>query len=202
MGKILLFSLFMSLSFGSFAHNQVKEGQSVSFERISDIETLEYLFAKAVRLSGLKSISFSELPPIYTISKEDLNKIVCPEDPENCRNLAAVFDDIGYRIFVLDSFEISENFKPYDYSFVIHEIIHALQYRQFGAEIFKNCKAVFETEKLAYESQDKYLKEEGAFQRVAHFLKFFYCDEEIAKQDYLKSQKVWKKRMSTGVFRL
>jgi hypothetical protein len=167
---------------------------SHAFEAVSDQETIEYLYSKALHYSGLNPVDIATLPPIFQVSKRELNKIVCPTDPENCRNLAAVFDDIGYRILILDDLEISSNFKPYDYSFVIHELVHALQYRQYGAEIIKDCTAIFETEKQAYRVQDKYLASEGAFQRLGHFLKYFYCDEEIAKNDYQKSLEVWELR--------
>jgi hypothetical protein len=77
---------------------------------ITDMETIEYLFGKAVHLSGISAYPIVEMPTIYSISKKDLNREVCPADPENCRNLAAVFDDIGYRILVLEDLEISSNF--------------------------------------------------------------------------------------------
>ena len=173
---------------------------SQGLKAINDAETIKYLYGKAVKLSGLNPMPIDALPPIYKVSKSQMNHIVCPNDPENCRNLAAVFDDIEYRILILDDFEISENFKPYDYSFVIHELIHALQYNQFGPEIFKDCRAIFETEKVAYLAQDRYLSEQGSFHRVAHFLRFFVCDEEVARLDYLKSKKVWEQRQQSKTF--
>lgn len=165
-----------------------------TWQQIDDQELLQYFYDKAVRLTNIKALSKTELPPIYLIPLADLNIEVCPEDPANCRNLAAVFDDIGYRILVRDDFEISQNFIPYDYSFVIHEVIHALQFAVDGPEIFKDCDAIYETEKVAYEAQDKYLREEGSFHQVANILKFgFYCDDEVAKLEYEKSKKAWNK---------
>ncbi len=171
-----------------------------SYPQISDSEVLEYLFSKAVRLSGLKAYEIKELPPIYVVSTAQLNSEVCPEDPNNCRNLAAVFDDLGYRILIRDDLEISSNFNPMNYSFLIHEIIHSLQYRNFGAEIFNGCEAVFKTEELAYHSQDQYLKEEGDFFRAGMALKYFYCDENIAQSDYLKSKSIWELRLKENVW--
>ncbi|MCC7406077.1 MAG: hypothetical protein IT288_16915 [Bdellovibrionales bacterium] len=172
-------------------------GQASQFKRISDQEVLSYMFEKAVRLSGLPAYPIDEMPPIYQVSKSDLNRIVCPQDPENCRNLAAVFDDIEYRILVLNDLLITSNFRPFDYSFVIHEIIHSLQYRARGAEIFNGCDAVYETERQAYTAQDRYLKEEGEFFRASITLRFFYCDEEAAQGDYRKSKAVWEARQAT-----
>lgn len=163
-----------------------------------DEETLTYLFDKARRLSGIENFGIEVVPPLYLVTHEQMNQEVCPETPGQCRNLAAVFDDLNYRILVLEDLKISQNFKPFEYSFLIHEIIHALQYRQSGAEIFKDCQAIYETESLAYHSQDQYLKEEGEFFRPSVALKSFYCDEAEAKGDYLKSKKIWDQRQQEG----
>lgn len=168
-----------------------------------DRETLEYLVGKAARHSGLPALTLNELPPIQFVSEADLNKTVCPDDPANCRQLAAVFDDLGYRILVRDDFDISENFNPYDYSFLIHEIVHALQYRSRGAEIFNGCDAVKATEIQAYDAQDSFLKEAGDFHRLGQFIRFsFYCEEETAQKDYLKSKERWDARNASGKFKL
>lgn len=168
------------------------------FPVLKDAELVQYFLAKAIRLSGLDPLTTKQLPPIYLVSVDELNREVCPEDPSNCRNLAAVFDDLEYRILVRNDFDLSDNFKPYDYSFVIHEIIHALQYRQKGPEIFRNCQAVYNTELQAYTAQDNYLKEEGDFHRPGTFLRFFYCDEQQAGRDYQKSLTVWEERLTNG----
>lgn len=166
-----------------------------------DHETLEYLVGKAARHSGLPALTLNELPPIQFVSEAELNKTVCPDDPANCRQLAAVFDDLGYRILVRDDFDISENFNPYDYSFLIHEIVHALQYRSHGAEIFNGCAAVKATEIQAYDAQDSFLKEAGDFHRLGQFIRFsFYCDEETAQKDYFKSKERWDARNANGKF--
>ena len=191
------------LLFGFITFSQVGFGKvNSTLNPITDEETKEYLYGKAVRLSGISAYPIAEMPPIYSITKEDLNKEVCPEDPENCRNLAAVFDDIGYRILVLNDLEISSNFKPFNYSFVIHELVHSLQYRARGAEIFNGCGAVYNTELEAYTAQDQYLKEEGEFFRAGIALRYFHCDEGSAKADYIKSKALWDERNDTGKWKL
>lgn len=165
---------------------------------ITDQETKEYLFDKAVRLSGLPAYPTTEMPAMFLISKKDLDREVCPATPESCRNLAAVFDDLGYRILIRDDLDISSNFQAFNYSFVIHELVHSLQYRNRGPEIFNGCAAIYQTELEAYTAQDGYLKEEGEFFRAGIALKYFFCDEEEAKAEYLKSKAVWDYRRSTG----
>lgn len=186
--------ILIALVFSFFSHASQPSVQLVPLE---DLELVEYLLDKAERLSGLATQRRDLIPPIYAISKADMSKTVCPEDPGNCRNLAAVFDDLGYRILYLDDFEISQNFKPYDYSFLIHELIHWLQYMNYGAEIFNGCDKIYETEFFAYQAQDKYLAEEGAFERVGNFFRFsFACDEEIAQKEYAESKQVWDQRQT------
>lgn len=161
-----------------------------------DEDNLQYIFGKASRLSGITKFTLKDMPPIFVVPEETITELVCNGDHYECKNLAAIFDDIKYRILIKDSFDLSDNFDPFGYSFLIHELIHALQYLDRGPEIFKNCDAVFETESEAYHAQDKFLKEEGNFFRAAMALKYFYCDEEIAKKEYAKSLKVWQERMS------
>lgn len=171
---------------------------ATAYPRLENPELLDYFLSKAIRLSGLPSLTAKQLPPLFLVSVQELNQEVCPEDPQNCRNLAAVFDDLGYRVLIRNDFDLSDNFAPYDYSFVIHELVHVLQYRHQGPEIFRNCQAIYNTELQAYTAQDQYLKEEGDFHRPGTFLRFFYCDEEQAAQDYSKSLKVWQDRLSNG----
>lgn len=161
-----------------------------------DEETLEYLFSKAASLSGITEFEIDQLPAIYSASKSEMAAIVCPGTLHECDRLAAVFDDLHYRILILDSFDISSNFKPFDYSFLIHEIVHALQYLQRGPEIFKDCDAIYATELEAYTAQDRYLKQEGEFFRSSMALKFFYCEEGVAKSDYEQSKMIWDQRAS------
>jgi hypothetical protein len=189
---------FVIFSFLIFSISVVRANSK--YPQITDSDVLEYLFSKAARLSGIKAYNLKEAPPIYVVTKLELNSEVCPEDPNNCRNLAAVFDDLSYRILIRDDLEITSNFNPFNYSFLIHEIIHSLQYRSFGAEIFNGCDAVYKTEELAYNSQDQYLKEEGEFFRAGIALKYFYCDPEQADKDYQKSKIVWEQRLKDNIW--
>lgn len=164
-------------------------------------ELLEYLLAKALRLSGLPAVSTAALPPVYQISREELQKEVCPSDPENCRGLAAVFDDLRYRILILDSFELSDNFKPVDYSYLLHELVHAIQYLHSGPYIFQDCATLYQTEKQAYDVQDAYLAEEGAFHRAGIYLRFsFRCDEEKLAAEFPDSLRAWQSRKRQHTF--
>lgn len=156
-----------------------------------DPETLEYVSSIAIKLSGKNLLDGDKLPPVYLMSKEDLYRTVCGEDVTNCRNLAAVFDDLGYRILIRDDFDFDSNL---DLSFLIHETVHALQYLNLGPEIFRDCSAVLQTETEAYRVQDAFLAREGEFFRAGIALRFFHCDEGLVASDYRKSLGIWKLR--------
>lgn len=160
-----------------------------------DAELLDYVYEKASGLSGRRSLPPQKRPPVYLVSKADLSLIVCPEAPRNCEMLAAVFDDVGYRVLVRSDLEMN---SPFEWSFLIHETVHALQYREDGPEIFRDCAAILKTETEAYRVQDEYLKREGQFFRAGTALRFFHCDEAAAAQDYRRSKAVWDERVRTG----
>lgn len=186
--SLILFFLFLAPSLGF-------SDASPQWPQVTDPELIQIWLEQASHLTGLPAISLSQAPPIFQVSKQDLNQEVCPEDPQNCRNLAAVFDDLHYRVLILADFDLSQNFQPYDESFIIHELIHALQYHRRGPEIFHGCQAIYETEKQAYTAQDLYLKKQGDFHRVGGFFeRSFYCDETLAARDYEKSKKAWDDR--------
>lgn len=155
-----------------------------------DSATLEYVTSIATKFSGKNLLAGDKLPPVFLLSKEELYKTVCGNEA-SCRNLAAVFDDLGYRILIRDDFDFDSNL---DLSFLIHETVHALQYLNRGPEIFRDCNAILETETEAYRVQDAFLAREGEFFRAGIALRFFHCDEDLAAADYRKSLEIWKLR--------
>lgn len=196
--KGLFLVLFFGLCGGLFFSFPVQ-----AWEQLKDPDILEYLYSRATGLSGLHRFSENHNPPIYFLPKADLHREVCPHDPENCYNMVAVFDDIGYRILVRDDFKVSASLNSFDESFIIHELVHYLQYRTRGAEIFKNCQTLYQTELEAYKVQDAHLKREGDFHRMTPvFERMFQCHDQDAQQVYLESLRVWQQRQQNGFWQL
>lgn len=138
-------------------------------------DLLAYLLAAAVKWSGLPGIPVEKLPPIQIVSAEYISSQVCPEDKDGCGNLAAIFDTERYAILVRDTLDME---KTLDNSFLLHELVHVLQLKSHGPDIFKDCLASMRTETEAYRAQNAYLKREGQFARFGEILRFTTCAQD------------------------
>lgn len=138
-----------------------------------------FLLDMAVKLSGLPAIPVAALPPIEPVSRATMQQLVCPEASPGCGAIVALFDTDGQRILYLDSLDL-ENSS--DNSFLVHEIVHVLQYRQRGDTMYADCAALLRTEGEAYRVQNAYLRREGQFLRVGDVLRFTTCgmDKSVA----------------------
>jgi hypothetical protein len=121
-------------------------------------ELLARLLAAAIRYSGLPAVDLADLPPIEPVSATVLSEKVCPDSPERCTTVAALFDTENYRIYLRDTLKVDE---PMDNSFIVHELVHVLQFRKFGDANFGSCRKRIASEQQAYYVQNNYLGEEG-----------------------------------------
>ena len=142
---------------------------------IISLDTIAFLLSLAIKFTGLPGIPVDQLPPMVPVSAAELTSIVCPEDAKDCRGMIAMFDDDSYRIIYLNTLD-TENSA--DNSFILHEIVHVLQYKAKGKAIYANCRALVETERQAYKAQNEYLKREGVFMQVGEILRFVTCPPE------------------------
>ncbi len=138
-------------------------------------ELLATLLAVAIRYSALPAIDVAELPPIGQLSAQALAAKVCPEVPERCTTMAALFDVEGYRIYLRDSLNPGD---PMDRGFIVHELVHVLQYKKHGDAYFDNCHNRIASERQAYFVQNNYLGDEGVDWREGYLVRFMRCPEE------------------------
>lgn len=138
-------------------------------------ELLARLLAAAIRYSALPPIDIAELPPIEQLSAQALAEKVCPESPERCTTMAALFDTEGYRIYLRDTLNPND---PMDNAFIVHELVHVLQYKKHGPEYFDDCPNRIASERQAYYVQNNYLGEEGVDWREGYLVRFMRCPEE------------------------
>lgn len=137
-----------------------------------DQELLAVLLSAAISLSGLPPISADELPAIVRVSHEEMKREVCPRDPASCNGIAAIFEPERQRILI----DVALNLDlTDDNSFVVHELVHVLQFRQYGSLMYANCAASMNTEAQAYQVQNAYLKREGRLIRFYQRLAFAGC---------------------------
>lgn len=147
-------------------------------------ELLARLLAAAVRYSSLPAIDPFDLPPIEQLSAAALSEKVCPDEPSRCSTMAALFDTERYRIYLRDTLNPND---PMDNSFIVHELVHVLQYRRHGADYFASCQRRILSEQQAYAVQNNYLGEEGIDWREGYLVRFMRCpDEERGHPDELR----------------
>jgi hypothetical protein len=135
-------------------------------------ELLSALLFAAIRLTGLPAIHVSELPPVILLPRNELNKTVCAAAPVRCAGLAAAFDTQAYRIVVDDKLDFSD---PDDASFLLHEIVHVLQFKNAGITGFTSCTAVLDSEEQAYSAQNAYLREHNRPAYQGAMLRYSRC---------------------------
>ncbi|MCE2679032.1 MAG: hypothetical protein LW629_01020 [Burkholderiales bacterium] len=133
---------------------------------------LQDLLLIAIQLSQLPAVDVSQIPDVQLVSPTVLMEKVCPDEPARCRNMAAVFDTEAYQIYVRAPF--SEQ-NAMDKSFLIHELVHVLQFKLGGHERFGSCEAVLANERQAYQVQNLYLHQEGSDWREGFSLRFMTC---------------------------
>lgn len=138
---------------------------------------LSSLLTAAIHFSGLPGIPASELPPIMMLPRVELNDTVCPSAPLRCAGLTAAFDTRRYRIVVDDKLDLHD---AYGASFLVHEMVHVLQFRHGGRAGFASCEAVFESERQAYAVQNAYLRAHGLPASEGAMLKYSHCPTETA----------------------
>ena len=130
------------------------------------------LLSAAISLSGLPPMPALELPPLYAVSTAELARTVCPDQPGQCETIAAIFDTERYRILILSKLDLAD---PADNSFLVHELVHVLQFRARGDAGFANCAAIVDSERVAYGVQNRYLAARGLFAQHGMMLRYMRC---------------------------
>lgn len=127
-------------------------------------EKTEEVWEDAVHLSGYPRPA--TLPLILLVSRNEL----CGGEP--CSLYARVAP--GVPILVDDSLDLD---RVEDYSWVLHEAIHVLQYRAKGITDVDllSCEEVLALEREAYHLQQRYLDRQRAFLRVTWMIDRASC---------------------------
>lgn len=169
---------------------------------IEDKALIQGLIDDAARESGYAKVTVEQMPPIYVVTKAEMDKLICPEDPQNCVDMAANFSNLKYRILVRDDLVPPKDTSLLARSYLVHETVHVLQYWKRGAKMFENCQMVFSMEGEAYMAQDDYLADLGDPNRPGAYFRYtFSCDEKITHESFLKDQEAWEKRWAGGTWK-
>ena len=147
-------------------------------------DLIAYLLPLAAKLSGYPVIPAQDLPLIRQLPVAEISREICPDDAKGCEGMVAIFDTDRYQILIRDSLDLE---NPSDNSFLLHELVHVLQYKAGGDSIFADCPTTMKTETEAYRVQNVYLGMEGQFMRVGDALAFMTC---AGKQDTFFTKEV------------
>lgn len=136
-----------------------------------ETQLLAYLLAAATSLSGLPEVAVESLPPVAVVSADALHTAACPMKQEQCREIVALFDSDEGRVLVSDTLDLA---SPADNSFLVHELVHVLEYRYRGRAP-QGCPETLRSERLAYRVQNAYLRREGRPERFGGLMMRMVC---------------------------
>jgi hypothetical protein len=146
------------------------------------------LMIAASRLSGLPAIPTEQMAAVKSISQEEVVSMQCPEDPEECSGMVAFYDMAKNTIFIKNTLDLDTTIGQ---SFLLHEMVHVLQHKAFGSGIFDDCDNTVRSEKLAYAVQNKFLINNGLFDRFGDSLAYMTCSNtQDAKQGNIKIEPI------------
>jgi hypothetical protein len=156
--------------------NQAQDQASALGWHTIDTARLRDLIAWAAEHRGRRLPAPGEAPILQALPEEQLRQTVCAELAQHaCRGLVAAYEPARQRIVYRDTLDMR---RPFDRSFIVHELVHWLQHRDGQATAGAECRAVLAAEREAYAAQNRYLHHHGVGSRVGFGLKFIACEPE------------------------
>ncbi|MDZ5459120.1 hypothetical protein [Azohydromonas lata] len=131
------------------------------------------LLAWASRLSGLPNPPGEALPRFIPLPQREIARTVCDDRPAGCESLVAVYDTDRRHILYRDTLDMRD---PTDQSFIVHELVHHLQFLQRGESLFASCQSTLSGEAQAYRVQNLYQDHFRQWQRMGEVLRYMHCD--------------------------
>jgi hypothetical protein len=84
----------------------------------------------------------------------------------------AAFDTQRYRILIRDSLNLDDAAEN---SFLVHELVHVLQYKKDGSGQFMSCESVIKSENEAFDTQNRYMQSFGLLRREGMVMRYMRC---------------------------
>lgn len=140
-----------------------------------DTQLLAYLMDAAVRITGLPAVPTDALPQFVALPATEIHREACKEQMPGCRGIVAMYDMERNRVLYRDDLDMDNDA---DNSFIVHELVHVLQYHQAGDAIYADCPTLVRTERAAYAAQNTYLQRQGQLLRVGRIMRMVSCGSE------------------------
>ena len=142
-----------------------------------DPELAADLLGWASRLSGMASPPGVPMPLFLPLPPVRFAAVVCPDSPTGCRSLVALYDTERARIVYRNTLDMRE---PTDQSFIVHELVHHLQFLMQGDALFATCRSTMAAEEQAYRAQNLYQKHFRQWQRMGEMMRFMHCEDDAS----------------------
>ena len=140
------------------------------------------LMIAASRLSGLPAVPVEQMAAIKSISQEEIVSMQCAEAPDECSGMVAFFDIPKNTIYLKNTLDLE---STRDLSFLLHEMVHVLQYRALGEYIFSDGGLYKILGKKHYEGGTPLAAKGGEFIFSAH--RDMSLDPTLQKEAGLKT---------------
>jgi len=137
-----------------------------------DSQLVAYLMDAAVRITGLPAVPAEALPEFVALPPSVIHQEACKEQMPSCRGIVALYDMEHNRVLYREDLDMDNDA---DNSFIVHELVHVLQYHYAGEAIYADCPALVRTERAAYAAQNTYLQRQGQLLRVGRIMQMVSC---------------------------
>jgi hypothetical protein len=101
----------------------------------------------------------------------------------HCRLLVALYDTERARIVYRNTLDMRD---PTDQSFIVHELVHHLQFLVQGDELFATCRSTMAAEEQAYRAQSLYQKHFRQWQRMGEVMRFMNCEDRASSEPLVR----------------
>lgn len=180
LSKRILASILASILSIPLTANSSEEAYYRYGQTVEEQETLQWIWTKAQRFSGIQSLYHTDIPrhlPVYIVSEKKMDMEICPDDPQSCRNLGGAYDIEEKRILLRNDIVPEEDMISA--SFLLHEFIHALQNETISDKLmFGTCSRLRLIEQEAYDAQNAFLKSEGTLFRAGIGMRMMVCPDD------------------------
>ena len=151
-----------------------------------DLQLLTELIAVVSALSGYPQIPVQDVPRIRILSTAEITREICPDRPRDCARIVAQFDAEGPQIRL--SVDLNLEFAQ-DRSFLVHELVHVLQYYHGGKSTASDCPSNLFSEQEAYRVQNAYLRQLGLTGRHGLMMASMTCTPEQSDNTGLRLER-------------
>ena len=171
---VILWFIYMPVAHGehsiasdTHAAAPVPPGIAVPEEQVARYTAL------VARYLNTNPLDSTQTPTVYMVSKNQLIKLTCPENPAHCASKVAIFDKRYFHILLDQNLQAkkAEVFA----SFIVHELTHAYQYFREPYHSSNPCNLALQNEREAYMMQNRFLSDKGLHYNFGQELRGALC---------------------------